>query len=1279
LLGRSMARGLNFFFLSLSLSLSLHLLFGLVVEGVFSTLDSTSGTTFLSHLIPCRDSHTLLSIDHCVTLTHSLPSRMDVTRAVTVEFRRGRRDAEFSTLLRVPHDETLEYVFNLAIGVAEETMDLAWAAPASVRSALVSSDGTLPEKTRRLTFAKSQFETRLSDILCFNNFLFQWDDVPAPSRAQNAFDLLKRPRREKSFLTVEDFNAGRTGPNRVAVVLCEYLRSRECEISESNKSLAKNCFNNILAVFFAADPHWEGKIWDRAPALDKAVGGGLLSMKEFGFIGQDGPLFNTEEVQSKAKGRKRVTRADLESWARRLESAIPTYPFSLTHVRAYVDLREGISAVIRAFRSYIKYLDEQDGRNSASRHDLLPCVQRHENNVFERRDAISVSKIDDGQKKLEDLVPRDPYEPLLISDIEWIRSMDRGRRFEFYKNLHLSFPIGFFSHTFGGQVQNAVYIWRVIQGAPDQDIQCNTVVNRLIIPQLHEFASREYTRTFLTFAHRLRIGALPSQLKELIHQAANVVPESYSPLLEERLLWLLSLDEYEVQDEFATELVLDQRHGTAKRDLSQWWDLVAKKLQEDCATGVDVDKRRHDDLDASEARVAGSIEALYDDCVSAAREKNIAICSSTWFKYAFTSPNPRIHSRHFAELPFVLVRGIKKNLRKPHPDQHYGHAIWRDVDWYYVTGPGRGKTTVISLDDKAKVKVGCPGVATVAIQAQRPVVVSGSRSIGAADHDIGTTSITPSVTLLVEPPNASGGSLCRGRLSVSLHESVTRPSTPMRHAAQFLTDTFKNVLGGAIKDLLIFKTDSGGDHNVAFAKVIVSYYLIFMCLLSEGLVSLMALGTVGGQSWINPVERSMSVINYGLYGLTLARSSAPEGWETHFKGKTMKELRDFFTRGDVATDASQAAWRKTLAPSLDRLRESIGALRYCDNEVHIVSEETEASLEGKVNQMSDLFKKEFGLDYTTLTNKALDECQKWREFRDSHVEATSLLLRFYRCGREELCIFCKRGRRLTDEQLKHWYFRRPSFRLIKEPWPFPSDDANRIGHYLPLADLLGRTALVAAKFARPSEKSLDKAVSALPQDLREYYSFKNARGIVFCRQCDKPRLIYGSRILTQTEQEDLSTDVCDADYVCSSKCIQEATSHLVETGRSGTKKGKQRGSIFFVHPGLTCSSLIESNFYKFVFGGLMERATSLNLGASAFSKEALFCRCVYCGHKTGSLPKANKMPDFLPSCQSCKEKSPVKSNMKFLASPGALVEEEDEADIEEKDVNEDGDEAAHNE
>ena len=103
-----------------------------------------------------------------------------------------------------------------------------------------------------------------------------------------------------------------------------------------------------------------------------------------------------------------------------------------------------------------------------------------------------------------------------------------------------------------------------------------------------------------------------------------------------------------------------------------------------------------------------------------------------------------------------------------------------------------------------------------------------------------------------------------GTAHIYLKNSIFQASSPTRHTAE---------LGMLIKimypsaDALILFTDGGPDHNNKH----ISVRLGLLALFSElDLDTMVGMRTAPTQSWANPVERVMSVLNLGLQGVALA-------------------------------------------------------------------------------------------------------------------------------------------------------------------------------------------------------------------------------------------------------------------------------------------------------------------------------------------------------------------------------------------------------------------------
>ncbi len=71
-------------------------------------------------------------------------------------------------------------------------------------------------------------------------------------------------------------------------------------------------------------------------------------------------------------------------------------------------------------------------------------------------------------------------------------------------------------------------------------------------------------------------------------------------------------------------------------------------------------------------------------------------------------------------------------------------------------------------------------------------------------------------------------------------------------------------------------TDGGPDHRVNFLSVKLSLIALFIDL---DLDMIVGLRTAPGNSWANPVERIMSILNIGLQGVGVMRDKGSDAFE----------------------------------------------------------------------------------------------------------------------------------------------------------------------------------------------------------------------------------------------------------------------------------------------------------------------------------------------------------------------------------------------------------------
>lgn len=189
----------------------------------------------------------------------------------------------------------------------------------------------------------------------------------------------------------------------------------------------------------------------------------------------------------------------------------------------------------------------------------------------------------------------------------------------------------------------------------------------------------------------------------------------------------------------------------------------------------------------------------------------------------------------------------------------------------------KDNSTVFFLDDKAAIPIGFPSTPVSATRRQRKVLHAGLApgELSAADHDVIPMHLTPSVSIMLEPPDENQN-WYSGKPEVIIKDSIFQPSNAFRHAAEIM----KRIKNEPCKEYLFFGTDGGPDHNLINIQVILSYLAIF--LLSDADL-LVACRTPPNFSVINPAERLMSVLNIGLIGVALSRAELAPNEEKKVK------------------------------------------------------------------------------------------------------------------------------------------------------------------------------------------------------------------------------------------------------------------------------------------------------------------------------------------------------------------------------------------------------------
>ena len=118
---------------------------------------------------------------------------------------------------------------------------------------------------------------------------------------------------------------------------------------------------------------------------------------------------------------------------------------------------------------------------------------------------------------------------------------------------------------------------------------------------------------------------------------------------------------------------------------------------------------------------------------------------------------------------------------------------------------------------------------------------------------------------------------------VGVNNSIFQPSDSLRHVVKLL-----DVLRKRQIPPYLCISDGGGDHNGTFLFVQCMLLALFKILNLD----VMNVGRCApNQSWINPAERCMSILNIGIQGLALERDHAGHFENVLSGAKCMKDMR----------------------------------------------------------------------------------------------------------------------------------------------------------------------------------------------------------------------------------------------------------------------------------------------------------------------------------------------------------------------------------------------------
>ena len=471
------------------------------------------------------------------------------------------------------------------------------------------------------------------------------------------------------------------------------------------------------------------------------------------------------------------------------------------------------------------------------------------------------------------------------------------QRYKYFTELALTVPIDIYRYCPGGSIVASYCIVFSKESRSEQELLIEgarfVLRNKNHFKEYHTRAMKRSFKEKINNISKISPSVLDLIYKELTLDAATAA----HPDIQERLC-LISLGE--------TDLIADLRHLNPGRPnkFDEYFQHLAAVVEESTAA----DERRHGTAHLSEWLSLG-------DMMKRAEERcpeNTLIPSKSLVRLQFAPRNPYARTAwNFTSKIEVQYKIQRRQLRMSHPDEHYCNALLKYLKERAIDLNSLDDVNVgfFSCDDKAKVPIGEPGFAVSTGVRGKQTIAPTSTTLVAGDQDMTKSSLTPSVTLDIKIPSNVEESFVRGKVSVTVNDSVFQSSNAVS-LSRLLHERHVNVL--------LKYTDGGVDHRNTLEAV----KCAAICLFKEHNLDMLVLCRCApGHSWRNPAERVMSILNLGLQNCSLEREKVNEDDEKLLKKcGSMSEIRQMAMKEPHLKESYQESVEKVQATIQKRFR-----------------------------------------------------------------------------------------------------------------------------------------------------------------------------------------------------------------------------------------------------------------------------------------------------------------------------------------------------------------------
>ena len=264
-----------------------------------------------------------------------------------------------------------------------------------------------------------------------------------------------------------------------------------------------------------------------------------------------------------------------------------------------------------------------------------------------------------------------------------------------------------------------------------------------------------------------------------------------------------------------------------------------------------------------------------------------------------------------------------------------------------------------------------------------------------------------------------------------------------------------------------------------------------------------------GQSYINPAERVMAILNYGLQNCSTERKAMDDETEaTLRKCNSTSEIREMAKK----KPGLQKKWEESVQDVQAALSNRFQRLNLKDEPIRTLSPVTEEDMGRLQQHLGVMFP---SLDPEKLQKIHTEKCQEYVDWKAKHCRETHYTFQIKKCDDPSCC---------------------PKDINITSPSWLPEPVLDITGeHFLPYSEVKetittekDRPSLKQKKASKGKSATLKNQTDNFATPMEDYLaseadktpfrSAQTARSTVTCIECHKPRVIYSPRALNQRQQ-----------------------------------------------------------------------------------------------------------------------------------------------------------------